>query len=201
MMDLSNATDAELTFDLAYALYSAVDFSDTLQLLISTDCGFTWNVAYHKFDDALTTVPNITEDFFIPTAQEWREETVDLNPYLGNSTVLVKFRHATDYENNLYIDDINIDAITSIEDHGIQGTVSVYPNPSNGMAYIDVQLNTAENVKIEVLNGVGELVTSTEEHTRKTVYELNLTNHPAGIYYVNVKTETGSKTEKIILTR
>ena len=44
--DLTNATAANLTFQVAYQLYSdpSEDFSDTLEVLVSNDCGSSWKV-------------------------------------------------------------------------------------------------------------------------------------------------------------
>jgi hypothetical protein len=39
----------------------------------------------------------------VPTEAQWRSETVDLNPYAGQSQVLVRFKATSGYGNNLYL--------------------------------------------------------------------------------------------------
>ncbi len=108
-VDISNIVNTSLTFDLAYALYSDIGggFSDTLEILVSDDCGTTFTSVYKKFEATLVTAPNHTSEFF-PTANEWRNEFVDLSAFDGNSNLEVVFRGTSDYENNLFVDNINI---------------------------------------------------------------------------------------------
>ena len=89
-----------MTFELAYALYSATGYSDTLRVWVSDDCGVSWYKAYEKFDNALTTVSSLYTVEFIPTSNDWRQETIDLTNYVNKNRVLIRFEHVTDYENN-----------------------------------------------------------------------------------------------------
>ncbi len=108
-VNCSNITNTQLTFDLAYALYSYVGggFSDTLEILVSVDCGATYTSVYKKFEATLITAPNHSTEFF-PLQSEWRQETINLGAYDGESNLEVIFRATSDYENNLFVDNINI---------------------------------------------------------------------------------------------
>jgi len=64
----------------------------------------------------------------------------------------------------------------------IQPDVSIYPNPSNGIVTIETRLET--DLKIEVYNIFGELITEQLSLNQKAV--LDLTNHPAGVYLVKL---------------
>ena len=103
LVGLQNCT---LTFDVAHARYNAT-YVDSLEVLISTNCGSTWTSVYLKGGSVLATVPDQTTTF-TPTNTQWRNETVNLTPYIGQSNVLVAFRNRGHYGNNIYIDNVNL---------------------------------------------------------------------------------------------
>lgn len=113
-VDLTSGTNPTLTFQLAYRLYTnpadSPNWADTLEVLISTDCGITYSSLYKKFSSTLTTVtPVFSTTEFVPSGTgDWRMETISLANYVSVNNAIFKFRHATDYENDLYVDDINI---------------------------------------------------------------------------------------------
>ena len=115
-MNCSAYSTLTMTFDVAYAPYDLVTYCDTLQALVSTDCGATWNSVYLKGGATLGT-SGVQTTVFIPSAVQWRNESVSLNAYAGQSSVLVVFRNRGHYGNIIYVDNINI-----------TGTASANPN-------------------------------------------------------------------------
>jgi PKD repeat protein len=105
-LNLSAASTCTMTFDVSYARYSAV-YSDTLQILVSTDCGTTWTSVWIKGGTTLATVADNT-NYFTPTNTQWRSETINLNAYAGQSGLQVIVRNRGRYGNNIYVDNINI---------------------------------------------------------------------------------------------
>ncbi|MFI5172221.1 MAG: M43 family zinc metalloprotease, partial [Chitinophagales bacterium] len=105
--DISDLPSVSFTFDVAYALYTASGiYSDTLEVLASINCGETWTTVYKKANPDLQTASPHTSAF-VPEEDEWRNESVDLSSYLGAEQLFIKFRTISDYENNLYVDNIN----------------------------------------------------------------------------------------------
>ena len=102
---------SQITFDVAYAPYNGTYF-DGLEVLVSTDCGATFTSEYLKEGTTLATRA-ATTNLFTPTAGEWRTETIDLTPYIGESSVLVSFKNLAGYGNRLFVDNINITGVTS----------------------------------------------------------------------------------------
>ena len=91
-----------------YALYTNGGvYSDTLEVLVSEDCGSSWETVYKKANPDLQTA-DVTPSSFVPEDDEWRNESIDLTSYLTSPQLFVKFRTISDYENNLYVDNINI---------------------------------------------------------------------------------------------
>jgi photosystem II stability/assembly factor-like uncharacterized protein len=105
VINLTDFTSASLSFDVAYALRNAT-ISDSLAVAISTDCGENWSHVYFKSGTDLATSSN-QATVFVPTSSQWRNETIDLTNYIGN-TILLKFKNISGNGNNIYIDNINI---------------------------------------------------------------------------------------------
>ncbi len=110
-VDLNGYLSASLTFDVAYARYNATYF-DQLDVLVSTDCGQSYTVVYSKSGATLATDPNQTTAYTNPAT--WRNENIDLTPYIGNGKVDVKFRGISGYGQYLYIDNININGVPDV---------------------------------------------------------------------------------------
>ena len=102
---------AQLTFDVAYAPYNAVNF-DGLEVLVSTDCGVTYTSVYSKSGTTLAT-RTATTTIFTPTAAQWRTETVNLSAYVGQSSVIVAFRNLSGYGQRLFVDNINLTGVVA----------------------------------------------------------------------------------------
>lgn len=114
-LNFTGYTSLSLNFDVAYARYSS-SRSDSLEVLVSTDCGTSWTRIYVKGGSTLATASTSTSPF-TPTSSQWRTETVNINSYAGMPNVLFAFRNRNRHGNFLYLDDINI-----------TGTVNAAPN-------------------------------------------------------------------------
>jgi len=110
-IDLSTVSGATMTFHVAYAAYSAQNV-DGLQVLVSTDCGTTFTTVYNKTGSTVAAgnlpTTGATTAQFTPQTAQWRQETIDMTPYVGQSGVIVKFRNVAGYGNRLFIDNINL---------------------------------------------------------------------------------------------
>jgi PKD domain/Secretion system C-terminal sorting domain len=144
MSDIS-PENATLSFDVAYALYAA-GYADTLQVLVSTDCGVNYEVVYNKGGTSLSTAPD-TQEQFVPSASEWRKDSIDLSSYVGNANVYIKFRNINQYGQALYVDNINLaGTMVNIQELDLN-SVFVYPNPVSSNSFINVK--GIDNGKIE----------------------------------------------------
>ncbi len=177
---------------------------EALKVLISTDCGKTWTPRYSKTGMNLTTAPLSTVSFFPASTAEWREESVNLNPYLTNSSVRFKFQVVSGGGNNLYIDDINITSTASIEEDILSAlNLNIIPNPMNQSAEISFNLNKSENISVEVLDIVGQnVVTLGNETMSAGIHSLTMTKQQlgaAGFYFVKITVGNVSQIKKVIV--
>ena len=123
-LDLTSFSSIYLTFDYAYSLWtnpsSAQNWSDTLKIYISQDCGNTWQLIWEKAGlDLVTTSPVYNSFSWNPTSNnDWESEVIDLSIYSNQEDFAIKFRNINQFENNLFIDNINLwDNNTSINDN------------------------------------------------------------------------------------
>ncbi len=105
--DFTSVTGAFVTFDVAYAYYSANN-SDSLGVYVSTDCGATYQLVWFEGGADLATSGGPVTTEFIPTASQWRNETIDLNAFSGDNYVQIAFVNYSGWGNKLYIDNVNI---------------------------------------------------------------------------------------------
>jgi hypothetical protein len=114
---------------------------------------------------------------------------------------MVKFRHITDYENGLYVDDINIQNTTDVQNLVMTNDVQMYPNPSTGVINMDVNLFNRDNLTINVTNSIGQRVSQvSDENTFGGHYVIDLSNEPNGVYFIEVQTGTEVTTRRVVIS-
>ena len=116
--DLSKATFASISFDLAYAALNFKNhtYTDSLAVFSSIDGGFTWDQIYLKGGNTLTSVPTITsaQSCWTPSsATDWRTDNIIVNNLAGHSSVKFAFENISDWGEWIYIDNISITASNS----------------------------------------------------------------------------------------
>ena len=193
---------ASLVFDVAYAQYTSEN--DRLQVHVSTNCGGTWTQVYSKQGSALSTAPAQTTSF-TPSSSQWRNETVSLTSYIGNTNVLVRFRGVSNYGNNLFIDNVNINTtMVGIEEEAISSSLDVYPNPFATTTTLAVNLTSTQKVRIDVYNVVGENVYSIDKgqlSTGEHKVVISADELPSGIYFVTLTTNEGRISKRVVVNK
>jgi hypothetical protein len=79
-------------------------------------------------------------------------------------------------------------------------TCSIYPNPFSKVITLDLDLNRDTDVHLAILSATGQLVynnTLTNQTTGKQQIDLSL-KIPAGVYFLQIKTEDGQFTKRIV---
>ncbi|MCR6638226.1 MAG: M43 family zinc metalloprotease [Sporocytophaga sp.] len=191
---------AELKFDVAYKLYTEItensNYSDTLTLLASSDCGVTYEVIYKESGKDLTTGdPYFTTDLFIPAENEWKTQTISLTNY-ERKNIQIIFRNTSDNENMLYLDNIRFTGTPlGMQDQTARADgIKLYPNPTQGSFVINA-MNNIDFIGIYDLLG-GEVQIINPDGTNQTV---DLSAEPTGIYIVKIRVGGRTKVTKIIL--
>ena len=181
IINFSNASNINLSFDYAYSLWtdpnSSQIWSDTLIILVSSDCGLTWQNIWEEAGlDLVTTNPVYNEfEWFPSNNSDWNSASINLNSYLNQDGIIIKFRNINQYENNLFLDNINIssDGSTYINED-IQNSTLVYPNPADKNIFINHQ-----GLK-QIYNILGERVFQTYDD------KINISSLSKGVYVIKV---------------
>ena len=164
LIPVKGKDSAFVTFQLAAATYSPPDLAgnptDTLEILISADCGATYQSVYKKWGKELVTTGNTGVDTaFIPSSSTWRKDSVFLGDFSTALTdyIQVIFRNTTNYENNIYIDDISIftrDVNPNLKRKGVMVT----PNPFRDQFVVQHYPSPRNLEYMQVFNAAGQLV-------------------------------------------
>jgi PKD repeat protein len=198
--DLNNVNTGFMTFDVSHARYSAA-FEDALRIDISTDCGATYIPSgYLKQGAALATVPDQTAIFSPQNATDWRKDTLDLSGFVNNE-IIVKFVNITGYGNSLYLDNINVDFTSSLNQPSALIGLSVYPNPGNGLFTIEISSSNAANTTISVVDTKGSIVYDENLVVFKGINKkaIDLTKLSKGVYQLKVNDGSNVRTVKLVV--
>jgi hypothetical protein len=182
MMNFTGATSINLGFDYAYSLWTdpslTENWSDTLIILISSDCGLTWQKIWQKAGIDLVSTNPIFNGFewFPINNNDWNSETINLNNYANKDGVMIKFRNVNQYENNLFLDNINISSNGSTSvDEAQMNNVLVYPNPADKQIVIN-----DEGLK-QIYNILGERVIQTYDN------KIDVSSLSSGVYVIKLE--------------
>lgn len=81
-------------------------------------------------------------------------------------------------------------------------TISIYPNPTNGLAHISFG-DAAQSVRaVRVSDALGKTIYQKSEGLRKTsTLDLNTAQYEAGIYFITIETDRGGITRRLVVMR
>jgi hypothetical protein len=206
-LDLTTVPNPSMAFDVAYTYYNQTSppmiYTDTLTVLISVDCGQTFSVIYQKGGAQLSTsVPVPDGPAFIPLPDEWRTEYISLANYQTADNAIIIFRNTSGWGNQLYLDNINLDDALGMNSIDHNSSVNIYPNPATGQFFVDASFATEENLQIKVVDVLGKTVsTKNENNTMGGTYSIDVSELSSGIYFVEILTQEGMITKKIIVDK
>jgi hypothetical protein len=207
-LDFQNSEKIYLSFQIAAAQYTPLNTPgnewDTLRIFVSTDCGITSTKVYEKsrFSLVTTTVP--TTFPFIPLSFQWRKEIVDLSNFVGYDAVQLVFSHVSNWENNIYIDEIAVNrtSITSTGNKRDQEGVIIFPNPSSGTIYLKIKEQNGGMSRIVLTDIVGKAIPLSSIHSiSDDTIELSVGSVAAGTYILTWSMADGTTNSSRIIIR
>ena len=190
-----------LQFDEASAQYDWYS-NDTMSVMVSNDCGVTWNTAWLKSGYDLSTAPYNT-GIFIPAAPtHWRHISVPLTTYLSTTTnrLIVKFKGHAFGGNVAYIDNINISQTSGVININTNDLdINVYPNPAVEQTTLSITVEHASDVTVFVTDMMGRVVYSTISAMTTGNNTLNIPTAlmPAGVYTIKASVEGNTVTRQL----
>lgn len=202
--NLTGYVSNEMTFELAYAIQDTAA-TDKLRVYVSTTCGQLWNLRYTRFGANLATAGVITTPF-IPIQDDWDMQAVNISSvaYNNKPNVRFKFEYTHDSGNNIYIDDININGLTGLNElSAAEIDFSIYPNPVSTVATVSFNLVKDGDVVIDVLDVLGREVNRiTASRLEAGEYQFELPATLAnGLYNVRITVDGASLSGKVLVNR
>ncbi len=165
---------------------------DTLSVLLSKDCGNTFTTIYKKYGEELQTVINPSPQAriieFFPLSNQWRMDSLNLGQWLGGSESLFQlaFRFHGNFENNFFLDDINVRTEILPERLKKDGYM-ILPNPFRSKFMVWHYLPPVKLRYINVYTISGQLVWSRQYNgNADKIIEIDMGTKAAGIYTVSL---------------
>lgn len=192
------APNDTLSFDYRVVNFSGVNVpttltpNDNIRVQVSTDCGSTF-----------TTLLTINGTNHTPSAT-MTTRRIPLDAYSGQS-IRIRFNAtwgAGDYW--IDIDNINISSMPTAATELLDrlSRVTLAPNPTSGYASLNIEFTEPVDAHILVMDATGrQLMLLREQKVLSAVYPVDLSNHPAGIYFVRIMVDNQVKTLKLVRAR
>lgn len=203
-VNIANTDSAFVSFQVAAATYTSSTAQntawDTLQVLISTDCGKTYTSVYKKWGSTLITRSGATRTAFQPAASEWRKEEINIGQFITSGDILVAFVNTNGNENDIYLDDINIRTVTINPNLKEEGFL-VTPNPTDGAISVQFYPHPAKLKGIYIYNTAGQVIEEqliTNGIVTTNIYNFDLKTASAGLYIVKAVFEDKILTKKFV---
>lgn len=190
----------------AYTSMGEGTISDTLEILVSVDCGETYTSVRKFFGEELITADPSAE-VFVPMEGQWKEGLVNLIDFKDYRNVNIKVRQIRGSGNDLYVDDINLlSGLTSIEGKSLQNQVSIhtFPNPVRDKTIIELNnLPINENVQLSISNKAGQIVyqQNIRSNSSQLSLEVPVNQLESGMYVVSLNSLHQSSHKKFIVIK
>lgn len=113
----------------------------------------------------------------------------------GEYIIHFQFKDSSDKWSVVTSDDFTLNNLTAIENTFMK-TITVYPNPTRGIVYFDLGtiLNSVES---KVFSNNGKIIQH-QQHNNEQTFNLNLSNNPDGIYFIQIRSNNKKATFQFI---
>ena len=91
------------------------------------------------------------------------------------------------------------DSTNGINEINLDNYFSLYPNPSNGKINIQSTKNNVQYLSVDIYNLEGEKIYQSTLSSRQS--QIDISNEPSGIYFLQVKTSVGIANKKTIIQK
>ncbi len=105
--DLNQSQNAYLVFDYAYAPFN-INFTDSLEISVAVGCdaGFD-SIVYINGGMNFSSIGGSQNSMFVPNANQWSSDTVDLSSFTGNS-IRIRFTNINGFGNAMYLNNFRV---------------------------------------------------------------------------------------------
>ena len=168
---------------------AAISVDDANATISATDWMANWSTA------GTTGADSIYVEFSNGTSSNDTSGTVTFTANNAGETVTVIAFGPCSSDTASFTFDVNQ---ISVDEDFLNGTLSIYPNPTRGLFNVEFATASATNVEISIVNMVGQVI-SNEVVTVNGLYnnQFDLSDESAGVYFIKFTTDEGVLTERI----
>lgn len=203
-INLTGATALNIGFKYAFARRDTSN-KDQLQLFAYQNCSGTAIQRFSAIGAALETTSLTTIPFYPSGSMEWKSVSASLLPLFFNSTFRFKFVFSHHGGNNLFIDDINIDVTTGLNDISeVINWESLYPNPTNEHSVLKFTNSLSKTLSVSIYNTLGEKVSVLEKQffeAGEHELEIQIDNLKSGLYLVELSDGLRSVNKRLVVAK
>ncbi|WMN11410.1 M43 family zinc metalloprotease [Marivirga salinae] len=199
LMDVSNTNYLGLIFDLSYR--KALRQSEKFEVYISNDNGKNFNtLIYSKSGDSLATSygNDITDHL------TWRNEFIDLSPYVNRDKIRLAFKVTHDNGQNIYLKNISFFVGQSPPPPfpNVRKSIVIYPNPAKNDVNLHLNLDVAEEGFFQILDMKGNVILEFKEPKILNQFiSFDVSQLAEGMYILRLRTNRFSATERFMIQK
>jgi hypothetical protein len=178
---------------------------DKLEIVWSNNCGQSWTSIWSQQGAALNTAAATTNPFIPSVQANWQQRSVNISSIPAGA--IVAFRATSGYGNNLFIDDVNVRVGSAL---GVEAftadnaNMNLFPNPATDKATLSFSLTNSANVQVSIVDALGRtvanVVNSKMDKGQQTL-DISTANYAPGVYNVIIKTDAGTATQRLTVTK
>ena len=206
--DLSALANPAIKFSYSGAASNSFPQNE-VNVYYSDDCGEDWK-SLGSLNNLQVANAGLYTTNFKPNENEWNDaimlDDIGSNA-LKNDNIKFKFEYVTNgSSNNFYLDNIMIgeESDLMIVDNTSSARLSIYPNPTNGQTFIELNNLANKDIEVKLVNILGadimDLFSGEIVSDYHLINDIDLSHLETGIYFVKVVADGDIiMTDKLIL--
>ncbi|HTM67055.1 MAG TPA: T9SS type A sorting domain-containing protein [Flavipsychrobacter sp.] len=213
LLNLSSLSSPFLAFDVAYNFHrytppyftANTDFADTLEVLISTDCGHSFTSLYKKggadlatFSQPIINPLSIAADFIDPADSNWKTEYIDLSNYASSTSATLVFRYISALGGCINIDNVRVSNALSVSHINPESMIRVYPNPASDRINVTSASDVAE---VQMIDVSGKVVLSYRNENHNEKITLNTSPLAEGVYILRLTADKYTTSRRVLIRK
>lgn len=177
--------------------------NDELRIMVSDNCGETWNTLKTLKQFELTNAGLVTTSYRPNQNSTWTDYSLSLGSASNKPNVRIKFRWVSaGKSNNFYIDDITIaTGALGMEEFERELDLNVAPNPTANTTTVTMNLRDKATVQMELMDVLGRdarKILSRDMSNGTHKFDIDLSGYADGVYYLRILVDNNMIVKKIV---
>lgn len=191
----------EAAFRFRYSYAERVGYNDNLKVLLSTDCGQSFDEELFNMNAEILAVVSSSNEW-VPapnTPSDWKTAFLDLSEYLGQGDLRIAIVFTNGNGNNLYLDDLEVVTTNDPNLPEFENRLRVYPNPAEREFQVALNLPEKQLVRMQLVDMSGRVVFDEDfPNTVNQTYTL-IAPSQSGFYLLRVTGKDVRLTNRIFI--